>query len=440
VFSHPDGQEGFGVSLVGARHQEAFALDGATVVHPDSFDATDVVFQTSAVGAARTLMVLTGPSAPTEFRFEFAPLCLGTADQSPSSIRLRPTGRGAVQIELATGPEAHGLGMIGAPWAVDAAGTSLPTSFEVRGSTLVQHVDTGGALFPVTADPTYFYRPCNGYVSDSDARGYILSGHCPVPAIFHSIRPYDGVWAYEANVYNDYGLVVVRQDGQCSPPALKTGPYWDFELPCLAHDYCWDLIRAGFGGVTKGDCDRLFLDLMVAHCNDRVLAFDCEALAYVYYSGVQLAGVGPHPPRNYALVAQHSGKCADVANASFDHGAQLTQWTCHYGSNQQFQIEYTGVQPVDYALKANHSGKCAAVWDYGAAMEVRQGICEPQSNHFLWWVRGFGSVNQYTFRPRSSGWSSCMDVPYSSGANGVGLIHYSCHETSNQRWAIVHVS
>jgi hypothetical protein len=36
---------------------------------------------------------------------------------------------------------------------VDADGTSLPTSYEVLGESLVQHVDTTGATYPVVADP-----------------------------------------------------------------------------------------------------------------------------------------------------------------------------------------------------------------------------------------------------------------------------------------------
>lgn len=230
VISDPSTVDSFGVTLRGGRAQPLVVLDDETTVHPDAFDETDVMLQISSVNAARTALLLRGPNAPTEFRFDFTPLCVGSSRQSLSTIRLEMTDRGAVRVVLATGPETHGLGMIGAPWAVDAAGMSLPTSYEVQGSTLIQRVDTAGAIFPVVADPTYYPRPCNGYVSDANAWGYILSGACPVPAIFNSIRSYDGVWAYEANVYNDYGYVVVRQDGGCTA-GPDTGPSWDFQLP-----------------------------------------------------------------------------------------------------------------------------------------------------------------------------------------------------------------
>lgn len=52
------------------------------------------------------------------------------------------------------------LGGIDAPWAVDAEGRSLPTHYEISGTTLTQVVDTTGATFPVVADPTVqFFGP-----------------------------------------------------------------------------------------------------------------------------------------------------------------------------------------------------------------------------------------------------------------------------------------
>ena len=42
---------------------------------------------------------------------------------------------------------------IGAPWAVDAAGKRLVTSYTFTGNTITQKVDTTGATFPVVADP-----------------------------------------------------------------------------------------------------------------------------------------------------------------------------------------------------------------------------------------------------------------------------------------------
>lgn len=45
--------------------------------------------------------------------------------------------------------------MIAAPWAVDSGGRSVATRFEIRDSTLIQHVDHRGARYPVIADPLW---------------------------------------------------------------------------------------------------------------------------------------------------------------------------------------------------------------------------------------------------------------------------------------------
>jgi hypothetical protein len=50
---------------------------------------------------------------------------------------------------------------ISAPWAYDAKGRSLPTSFTVTGNVITQHINTYGASFPVVADPHWTW----GYVT-----------------------------------------------------------------------------------------------------------------------------------------------------------------------------------------------------------------------------------------------------------------------------------
>lgn len=44
-------------------------------------------------------------------------------------------------------------GRIGAPWAVDATGRSLSSSYSLSQNGLVQEIDTRGAVFPIVADP-----------------------------------------------------------------------------------------------------------------------------------------------------------------------------------------------------------------------------------------------------------------------------------------------
>ena len=45
------------------------------------------------------------------------------------------------------------LGQIHSPWAVDAVGKKLSTSYTLEGNTLIQHVATDGATYPIVADP-----------------------------------------------------------------------------------------------------------------------------------------------------------------------------------------------------------------------------------------------------------------------------------------------
>ena len=59
------------------------------------------------------------------------------------------------------------VGFVEAPWAVDAAGNSVATHFEVSGNTLVQVVEpSAGTQFPVVADPDFiFFAKCAGGIA-----------------------------------------------------------------------------------------------------------------------------------------------------------------------------------------------------------------------------------------------------------------------------------
>lgn len=62
------------------------------------------------------------------------------------------------------------LGAIDAPWAIDAKGKSLETSYLIKGNRLIQEVDTAAAAFPVVADPSF--RWCDWYTSICMKLGY----------------------------------------------------------------------------------------------------------------------------------------------------------------------------------------------------------------------------------------------------------------------------
>lgn len=69
------------------------------------------------------------------------------------------------------------IGLIDAPWAVDAAGKKLPTHYEISGSTLTQVVGyPRGTAFPVVADPTWKVYPWYVRVTFSQRESHAIVG------------------------------------------------------------------------------------------------------------------------------------------------------------------------------------------------------------------------------------------------------------------------
>ncbi|MFF1696416.1 RICIN domain-containing protein [Streptomyces sp. NPDC058257] len=132
------------------------------------------------------------------------------------------------------------------------------------------------------------------------------------------------------------------------------------------------------------------------------------------------------------LAAEHSGKCADIADESLGDGATAVQWSCSRGSlNQQFWFQDSGDGTVRAMLR--HSGKCLDVRDAstedGAA--VVQSACG-EGDSQRWTVRNAtgGGVHLVA---RHSG--KCLDVQNRSTGDGAPLIQWACDgEATNQRW------
>jgi len=70
------------------------------------------------------------------------------------------------------------FGTIAAPWAVDAKGKNLPTSYSYHNGVLTQHVDLAGAAYPVVADPFVTFGPLSFWVhlDPTDQRALTLGG------------------------------------------------------------------------------------------------------------------------------------------------------------------------------------------------------------------------------------------------------------------------
>lgn len=94
-------------------------------------------------GSVQIITVLDNVAAPVRYDYDLS---------STSDVMLEIRDSGMVVIRDDAG---EWLGGVASPWAFDADGVSVPTHFEVSGSTLTQVVDhqAGDFAYPISADP-----------------------------------------------------------------------------------------------------------------------------------------------------------------------------------------------------------------------------------------------------------------------------------------------
>ncbi|GAB2968382.1 DUF4258 domain-containing protein [Frigoribacterium salinisoli] len=96
--------------------------------------------QDTGNGTFRALIHIESSSAPTEYTFDMG-----------EEVALVPLEDGGITVWDSEGTM---LGFFEPAWAIDAAGHAVPTSYEVRGTSIVQHVHFASTTaFPVVADP-----------------------------------------------------------------------------------------------------------------------------------------------------------------------------------------------------------------------------------------------------------------------------------------------
>lgn len=136
------GGETVGIAADIPHSTQGTVVDGMTV-----FDLGDhaVVYQPVSPengGGIRMLFTMDDASSPTTFKVDF---------DLPAGARLISAEGGSV---TAVDAEGQPVGSVPAPWAKDANGSAVPTSYEIQGDTLVQHVYPGPTTaFPVVSDP-----------------------------------------------------------------------------------------------------------------------------------------------------------------------------------------------------------------------------------------------------------------------------------------------
>ncbi|MQM27356.1 glycosyl hydrolase family 95 catalytic domain-containing protein [Glycomyces albidus] len=136
------------------------------------------------------------------------------------------------------------------------------------------------------------------------------------------------------------------------------------------------------------------------------------------------------PGVHYRLVAQHSGKAADIEGASTAAGARLVQWPVNSGANQQFDFVDAG--SGYWRIRARHSGLVLQVSGTGTGADITQ---QPTSSATSqqWQVvdRGSGVVSLVN---RAGGLA--MDVWSQSTADGARISMWNSTGAANQRFEL----
>ncbi|MGV9363509.1 glycosyl hydrolase family 95 catalytic domain-containing protein [Amycolatopsis sp. NPDC003731] len=150
------------------------------------------------------------------------------------------------------------------------------------------------------------------------------------------------------------------------------------------------------------------------------------------YQVTSLGGPPPvvEPGVNYRLVAQHSGKSADISGGSTAAGAALIQWQATSGLNQQF--DFLASDGGYHRIRSRNSGLVLQVASSASGADITQ---QPDSGATTqqWRVtdQGGGVVSLVN---RASGLA--MDVWGASTADGARISQYAAGGGANQRFLL----
>lgn len=115
--------------------------ESGAVVYPDDGAGVDVVVQPVEDGSVRINTVVHEADSPHQFTYQLS---------LPDSATLQQQQDGSIAI--LNGPTF--IGGVAAPWATDAAGNDVPTTYQINGHALTQHVQpTPETQYPIVADP-----------------------------------------------------------------------------------------------------------------------------------------------------------------------------------------------------------------------------------------------------------------------------------------------
>ncbi len=122
------------------------ASDGS-VVYEAKGNSAGAVVQTLDDGTVRLHTIIPNASAPHRFTYSFG-----------DSMKPMLMENGMIGLSSEFDGGAVVVATIDAPWAVDAKGNAVKTSYSVEGATLVQVVEPSkGLYYPIVADPSVSY-------------------------------------------------------------------------------------------------------------------------------------------------------------------------------------------------------------------------------------------------------------------------------------------
>ncbi|MFI7679306.1 glycosyl hydrolase family 95 catalytic domain-containing protein [Actinophytocola sp. NPDC049390] len=135
----------------------------------------------------------------------------------------------------------------------------------------------------------------------------------------------------------------------------------------------------------------------------------------------------------YRLVAQHSGKLADISGVSTSAGALLHQWSATGGTNQQFDFLDSG--GGYHRVRARHSGLVLQVASTSSGADITQ-QADTGATSQQWRVvdQGSGVVSMVN---RQSGLA--MDVWSAATTDGTRISQWTVTGAANQRFQLQRV-
>lgn len=181
-------------------------------------------------------------------------------------------------------------------------------------------------------------------------------------------------------------------------------------------------------------------DVAIASQNTTAASFEATGSGTRYV--VRMSAQRPSLPM---IVARHSGKCLDVAGASMADQANVQQFTPNGGSNQRWFLKLLGVAPAApiswlpmpyYAIIAEHSGKC---------LDVAGGSKEDQAN-VQQYTPHYGPNQSWFLIPTGEGDSvllnlhsqKVLDVVDDSMADHANVQQFTYNGGPNQRFTLKH--